>query len=118
MSKVCWLVLFGLVMMAAACTSSEQATSKPLIAKQATLTSETVLTHSPDPTRLSSPFPSVTAPTTSLPTEVPPTPTLSPALASLRIAFGYDHKLWLWQNAIPRPLTGLESHALFKISDD
>jgi hypothetical protein len=66
------------------------------------------------PTLTSSPLPSITA-TISI-----STPALSPSLASLRIAFTYDKKIWLWQNGIAEPLTGIEeyTHTPVRISDD
>lgn len=60
------------------------------------------------------PYPTMTSlsPTNS------PTPTLSSSLASVRIAFTYDGKLWLWQNGTTQPLTSVNDGASVNISDD
>lgn len=77
----------------------------------------------------SEPIPTISVPTqTPVPTNTPPpthtavpptsTATLSPSLASVRIAFTYEEKLWLWQNGTSQPLTSVHEGASVNISDD
>ena len=81
-------------------------------------------------------FPSESAPTMSVPTQtpfltntprstntalsptIPATATLSPSLASVRIVFTYEEKLWLWQGGTAQPLTSVNDGASINISDD
>ena len=49
---------------------------------------------------------------------ISPTPTLSASLASVRIAFTYDGKLWFWQNGIAQALTSVNEGASINLSGD
>ncbi len=71
-----------------------------------------------------SPFPTFTLTATATPTItftptlIRPTPTLPPSLASLKIAFCNNNKLWLWQNGNATPLTDVDGSCWPRISSD
>lgn len=66
------------------------------------------------------PYPSLTPdPTNALVVPaISPTSTLSSSLATVRIAYIYEGKLWLWQNGTARPLTSVKDGSSVNISDD
>lgn len=76
------------------------------------VTTLSVPTQTPLPTN--TPHPT----TTVLSLTIPATATLSPSLASTRIAFTYEKKLWLWQNGTAQPLTSVNDGASINISGD
>lgn len=74
----------------------------------------TLIASTLTPFLTNTPYPTIT----SLSPTASPTATLSASLASVRIAFTYEGKLWLWQNGIASPLTSINDNASVNISDD
>jgi hypothetical protein len=131
MLKIPRFTILGLILIATGCAFSGQATSRPLDTTQPFIPQSPISTSAsaiPTLTTLleASPYsPPPSLPLSSLvPTMTPtswpirPTPTLPPALSSLRIAFTHDKELWLWQNGMAIPLISSEGSSQPHISHD